>query len=75
MKKKCGNFINLFPYILSNSIIMDLVLRLCLVRCKSNSECKMNAGEIFSGKENIFMCLVAFQKMFWKIFFSVWLCS
>ena len=27
------------------------------------------------GKENVFMCLVAFQKMFWKIFSSVWLCS
>jgi len=32
-------------------------------------ECK-----IFSGKENIFKCLVTFQKMFWKIFYSVWLC-
>ena len=25
-----------------------------------------------SGKENIFMCLVTFQKFFWKIFFGVW---
>ena len=30
---------------------------------------------LFSGKENIFKCLVAFQKMFWKIFSGVWLCS
>ena len=27
---------------------------------------------LFSGKENVFMCLVAFQKIFWKIFFGVW---
>ena len=27
---------------------------------------------LFSGKENIFMCLVTFQKIFWKIFFGVW---
>ena len=30
---------------------------------------------LFSGKENIFKCLVAFQKMFRKIFSDVWLCS
>ena len=30
---------------------------------------------LFSGKKNVFMCLVAFQKMFWKIFSGVWLCS
>ena len=30
---------------------------------------------LFSGKENVFMCLVAFQKMFQKIFSDVWLCS
>ena len=30
---------------------------------------------LFSGKENIFMCLVAFQKMFQKIFSGAWLCS
>ena len=30
---------------------------------------------LFLEKENIFKCLVAFQKMFWKIFFGVWLCS
>ena len=27
---------------------------------------------LFSGKENVFMCLVAFQKKFRKIFSSVW---
>ena len=27
---------------------------------------------LFSGKENVFMCLVAFQKNFWKIFSGVW---
>ena len=30
---------------------------------------------LFFGKENIFMCLVAFQKIFQKIFFDVWFCS
>ena len=30
---------------------------------------------LFSEKENVFMCLVAFQKMFRKIFSDVWLCS
>ena len=27
---------------------------------------------LFSGKENVFMCLVAFQKMFRKIFSGIW---
>ena len=27
---------------------------------------------LFSGKENVFMCLVAFQKIFQKIFSGVW---
>ena len=31
--------------------------------------------KIFSGNENIFKCLVAFQKIFWKIFSCVWLYS
>ena len=30
---------------------------------------------LFSGKKNVFMCLVAFQKMFRKLFSGVWLCS
>ena len=42
-------------------------LRLCLVHVKYFP--KM----IFSSKENIFKCLIAFQKMLWKIFSSVWL--
>ena len=29
---------------------------------------------LFLGKENIFKCLVAFQKTLWKIFSGVWLC-
>ena len=33
-------------------------LRLCLFQCKIFSECK-----IFSGNENIFKCLVVFQKV------------
>ena len=42
-------------------------LRLCLVRVKYFPEM------LFLGKKNIFKCLVAFQKMLWKIFSSVWL--
>ena len=30
---------------------------------------------LFFEKENVFICLVAFQKMFWKIFSGIWLCS
>ena len=44
-------------------------LRLCLVYVKYFPEM------LFSGKENIFKCLVAFQKMLWKIFYGVWLYS
>ena len=40
---------------------------LCLVHVKYFLEM------LFSGKENIFKCLVAFQKMLWKIFSNVWL--
>ena len=42
-------------------------LRLCLVHVKYFPEM------LFSRKENIFKCLVAFQKMLRKIFYSVWL--
>ena len=42
--------------------------------CKIVSENKYFSEMLFSGKENIFKCLVAFQKMLWKIFSSVWLC-
>ena len=30
---------------------------------------------LFSGKENVFICLVAFQKMFRKKISNIWLCS
>ena len=49
-------------------------VKLCLVRVKYFPENKYFPEMLFSGKENIFKCLVAFQKMFWKIFSSVWLC-
>ena len=47
----------------------ERTFRLCLVHVKYFPEM------LFSGKENIFKCLVAFQKNFWKIFSNVWLCS
>ena len=50
-------------------------LRLCLVAVKYFMENKYFPEMLFSGKENIFKCLVAFQKMLWKIFSRVWLCS
>ena len=53
----------------------DMWLRLCLVHVKYFPENKYFPEMLFSGKENIFKCLVAFQKMFWKIFSGVWLCS
>ena len=46
-----------------------LIFRLRLVRVKAFPE------NIFSEKENIFICLVAFQKNFRKIFSDVWLYS
>ena len=48
-------------------------LRLCLVRVKYFQENKYFPEMLFLGKKNIFKCLVAFQKMLWKIFSSVWL--
>ena len=45
------------------------ILRLHLVRVKVFLE-----NILFFGKENVFMCLVTFQKMFRKIFSGVWLC-
>ena len=50
-------------------------LRLRLVRVKAFSENIYFSEMLFSGKENVFMCLVAFQKNFWKIFSDVWLYS
>ena len=51
------------------------IFRLHLVRVKVFSENRYFPEMLFSGKENVFMCLVAFQKMFRKIFSDVWLCS
>ena len=50
-------------------------LRLRLVRVKVFPENRYFPEMLFSGKENVFMCLVAFQNMFQKIFSDVWLCS
>ena len=50
-------------------------LSLRLVRVKVFPENRYFPEMLFSRKENVFMCLVAFQKMFWKIFSDVWLCS
>ena len=55
--------------------IIYFTLSLCLVHVKYFPENKYFPEMLFSGKENIFKCLVAFQKMFWKRFSSVWLCS
>ena len=52
-----------------------LRLRLRLVRVKVFPENRYFPKMLFSGKENILMCLVAFQKMFRKIFSDVWLYS
>ena len=46
-----------------------------MVRVKVFLENRYFPEMLFSGKENVFMCLVAFQKNFRKIFSDVWLCS
>ena len=51
------------------------IFRLHLVRVKVFSGNRYFPEILFSGKENVFMCLVAFQKMFRKIFSYIWLCS
>ena len=56
-------------------LFFDNWLRLRLVRVKVFPEYRYFPEMLFSKKENIFMCLVAFQKMFRKIFSDVWLCS
>ena len=56
-------------------LFFDNWLRLRLVRVKVFPEYRYFSEMLFSKKENIFMCLVAFQKMFRKIFSDVWLCS
>ena len=54
---------------------IEIWVRLCLVHVKYFPENKYFLEILFLGKKNIFKCLVAFQKMFWKIFSGVWLCS
>ena len=49
-------------------------VRVCLFHVKYFLENTYFLEMLFSGKENIFKCLVAFQKMLWKIFSGVWLC-
>ena len=39
------------------------------------SKAAFGSCKSISGKENVFMCLVAFQKTFRKIFSDVWLYS
>ena len=56
-----------------NQSTVELWLRLVCV--KVFPENRYFLEMLFSEKENIFMCLFAFQKMFWKIFSDVWLCS
>ena len=50
-------------------------IRLRLVRVKAFPENRYFPEMLFSRKENVFMCLVAFQKKFRKIFSDVWLYS
>ena len=50
-------------------------IRLRLVHVKVFLENRYFPEMLFSEKENVFMCLVAFQKKFRKIFSDVWLCS
>ena len=53
---------------------IPLCLRLCLVPVKYFLENTYFPEMLFSGKENIFKCLVVFGKILWKIFSGVWLC-
>ena len=50
-------------------------IRLCLFHVSDFPENTYFLEMLFFGKENIFKCLVAFQKMLWKIFSGVWLSS
>ena len=63
----------MWDYIIN--IHLSELLRLRLVCVKVFPENRCFPEMLFSGKENVFMCLVAFQKMFRKIFSDVWLCS
>ena len=47
--------------------------RLCLFHVSDFPENTYFSEMLFSEMENIFKCLVAFQKMLWKIFSGVWL--
>ena len=53
--------------------IMETSLRLCLFHVSDFPENTYFPEMLFSGKENIFKCLVALRKMLWKIFSGVWL--
>ena len=64
-----------FPLELHCYFSSNLNLRLHLVRVKVFPENRYFPEMLFSGKENVFMCLVAFQKNFRKIFSDVWLYS
>ena len=57
------------------SCFIILSFRLRLVRVKVFPKNRYFPEMLFSGKENVFMCLVAFQKKFRKIFSDVWLYS
>ena len=50
-------------------------MRLRLVRVKAFPKNRYFLEMLFFEKENVFMCLVAFQKKFRKIFYDVWLYS
>ena len=63
-------------FILSNGFATCFCsFRLRLVRVKAFPENRYFPEMLFSGKEIVFMCLVAFQKNFRKIFSDVWLYS
>ena len=49
--------------------------QLCVLGCVWLDVKYFSERKIFSRKENIFKCLVAFRKIFWKIFSGVWLYS
>ena len=52
--------------------LFQFSFRLCLVRVKAFPENFHFPEMLFSGKENVFMCLVVFQKNFRKKFSGVW---
>ena len=63
-------------FFFSRGVYLEIeFLRLRLVRVKAFPKNRYFSEMLFSGKENVFMCLVAFQKNFRKIFSDVWLYS